>query len=106
MKKLFEDILDLLEINAFYLTENDMSFLHYEMDTYKLIYEIDGLRLIKVQKNRFKGINGGLLTSNSHKVLVRTKIEKKAHKLAILECNIIELQNVYFELKHKIECQK
>ena len=91
MKKLFENILDLLKANALSLTENDMSFLYYEMDTYKLIYEIDGLRLIKLSKNQKLGLNGGLLISSSYKVLVRTKIEKKAHKLAILECNIIAL---------------
>ena len=73
------------------------------MQTYKLVYEVEELTLRKLFKQPFKALNGGKLTSITNKVLLRTKIINKSHKLAKLECSLIELQAIHLELKYKIE---
>ena len=99
----FKEIYLLMLGNAKVITENYQTFLHYEMETYTLIYEVEGLRLIQLFKKPFRSLNGGKITTITNKVLARSTIEKNSHKLAILECSEIDLQNIHLELKFNIE---
>lgn len=103
MSATFKEIYLLMLGNAKVITENYQTYLYYDMDTYKLVYEDDGLTLRQLFKKPFQSLNGGKLTTITNKVLCRTTLSKKRHILAKMECSEIELQAVYLELKHHIE---
>jgi hypothetical protein len=103
IENVFNEILILMKKHAIQTTEHGFSFLYLIMESYKLIYEIDGLRLIKLFKAPFKSFSGGKLTNVSYKVLLTTKLSEKGYVLDKLECSEVELQAIHLEVKHKYQ---
>ena len=90
----FDEIMRFMKSKGSATTEHDKGYLYLVMDTYKIKYEIDDLRLIKISKHPFK---------REEQKIEEIAITHPDGKLRKLLCSDISLLAIHMEIKHRFE---